>query len=245
MNYTVALIGGTGIGQELRKRCSQTVHVPTRFGLFIGEGAPGRGILCVARHGERHQIPPHRINYLEMAEGLRRLGVRYAFSSAAVGALDSDIAPGTLLVCSDLLGFFLSGHTYFTTGVVHTDFSNPFDEGARRFLLESARRLGVAVEDGGVYVGMPGPRYETFAEVRALRALGGTVVGMTVGAEAVYIKEAGISYACLAVVTNWATGLGDVALAHTGVSAVMEKQAPVVTEILWQAGELARRDGVI
>jgi 5'-methylthioadenosine phosphorylase len=245
MGYAVALIGGTGVAQELLRRCPDAVHVPTRFGLFRARGLRREGILALARHGERHETPPHAINYSAIAEGLRRLGVQWVFSSAAVGSLDPNTPPGTLVVCSDLIGFFHGFFTFHQEEVVHTDFRQPFEGKARSFLLDSARRLGVSVVEGGVYVSMPGPRYETPAEVRSLQVLGGTVVGMTVGKEAIFLKEAGLSYACLAVVTNWASGIGGEPLTHSEVVAVMRKQAPLVSEILWSSAEQARGEGLV
>ncbi len=245
MGYVSALIGGTGIGQELVRRCPDVVRVPTRLGLFSARGLASKGILTLARHGEHHQTPPHAIKYGCMVEGLRRLGVKWVFSTSAVGSLDPQVPPGALVVCSDLLGFFQGFQTLYETEVVHTDFSHPFDATARRFLLESASRMGVPVVDRGVYVSMPGPRYETPAEVQALRSLGGSVVGMTVGKEAVFMKEAGLSYACLAIVTNWATGISPEPLTHSEVVAVVRKQASVVAEILWSSAEQACGAGLL
>ena len=88
-----------------------------------------------------------------------------------------------------------------------------------------------------VYACMNGPRYETPQEIVALRALGADVVGMTVASEAIVMREAGIAYGCLAVVTNLACGVGDAALSHEEVGDAMSIHGGRVVESLMQAVE--------
>lgn len=206
----VALVGGTGIGDLLLKGDGRAVHVPTPFGLLRGRISES-GFLVVARHGPGHKLPPHRIDYRRMAGGLKRLGVDYCLASAAVGSLREDWGIGTMIACSDFLELSGRSITMFEPDIRHTDFTDPIDPDARRLLVQE----GVIV--GGVYVCAPGPRYETPAEIEFYRRVGGDVVGMTAGTEAVAMREAGIKYAVLAIVSNFATGLAGKALSHAEV----------------------------
>ncbi|MER3496125.1 MAG: 5'-methylthioadenosine phosphorylase, partial [Armatimonadota bacterium] len=73
------------------------------------------------------------------------------------------------------------------------------------------------MHESGTYLNLNGPRYETPAEVRLFGQWGADVVGMTAGSEAILMKEAGVPYACVAVVTNLGTGLSSTPLSHKEV----------------------------
>ncbi len=232
-------MGGTGIGERLLQCAQEAVHVPTSFGLMQARvlrwGAAEA--LLVARHGGGHRVPPHSVNYRAMAEGLVRLGVRHCLASAAVGSLRPEWGPGTLVVCSDFLELSGRAVSRFERSVAHTDFSRPFDPKGRAALLESAAAAGEEVQDGGVYVCANGPRYETPAEIAQYRRIGGDLVGMTAGSEAVAMREAGIGYACLAVVTNAASGVAGAPLSHDEVVQEMERSGERAVTVLKGAVE--------
>jgi 5'-methylthioadenosine phosphorylase len=176
----------------------------------------------LARHGAGHKVPPSRVNYTAMSEALRLLRIDYCFSTAAVGSLDSSMPIGTLCVCSDLLDFSGRSSVRFASAVQHIDMTHPFDLSARSKLIESARLAKIGISEQGVYVCVNGPRYETPAEIEAMRRLGGQLVGMTAGTEAIAMREAGVKYACLAIVTNFAAGLQESPLSHDAVVAGMK-----------------------
>lgn len=97
-------------------------------------------------------------------------------------------------------------------------------------------------QPSAVYVGMNGPRYETPVEIRALRALGGDVVGMTASTEAFACAEAGVRYGCISVVTNLGEGLVATATPdHPGVSRVMESMGDTLIPVLLGAAERVAR----
>jgi 5'-methylthioadenosine phosphorylase len=97
--------------------------------------------------------------------------------------------------------------TLFDHDVVHTPFGEAFGAETKRALTRGAEKAGVSVIPTGVYIGVNGPRFETPHEVRMLARIA-DVVGMTAATEAIAMKEAGISYGLLAIVTNLAEGLG-------------------------------------
>jgi len=221
MELRGAVIGGTGVVSVVPLDETSPVLIPTEFGLVRARLLRRQRVLFVARHGLDHRQPPHKVSYRALAVAMRQLGVRAVFSTGAVGSLRADLPPGLLVVCSDLLDLSGRNLTMFEHDVVHTDMSAPFDPSLRRALLSAARQEHIEVVDSGVYVCSNGPRYETPAEIALFRRAGGDVVGMTVGSEAVAMREAGVPYACIAGVTNLATGLSDSPLEHEEVSQAM------------------------
>lgn len=239
MRIDAALIGGTGVGHRLAALGGRPIHVPTAFGMARGRllGYRGKQILVLQRHGPGHRVPPHRINYHALAAAVRQLGARACFSTAATGGLRDDWPCGTMAVCSDFVDVTARNATLFDRSVVHTDFSHPFGESARSALLAAAKEQGIAVQDGGIYVNGNGPRYETPYEIQLYRRLGGDVVGMTAATEAILMGEAGVPYACLAVVTNLAAGLAGVPLSHEEVVEEMERSGERAVALLLGAAE--------
>lgn len=213
-----AIIGGTGIGDILRQEGGEQIQLQTRFGEFAALRRAD-GILIVARHGAGHKLPPHKVPYQAMAAGLSEIGVERCLASAAVGSVRPELAPGTLAAVSDFIDLTGRNITMFEDEVQHTDFS----PGVSPSVLDAYRAAGVEREV--VYACTNGPRYETPAEVRALRTLGADVVGMTMASEAVVMREVGIEYGCLAIVTNFAAGVTAEPLSHEDVVAVVSKRS--------------------
>lgn len=173
----------------------------------------GQCTLSLARHGDRHTIPPHVINYRANVLALRNLGAEAIIGLNTVGVITEIAEPGTIAVPDQLLDYTWGReHTLFEghrKGVAHIDFTEPFTDDLRQGLLAAAARAGVACHDGGVYATTQGPRLETAAEVNRLQRDGADFVGMTAMPEAAIAREAGMEYACIALVVNPAAGRGD------------------------------------
>ncbi len=228
----VALIGGTGIGSRLAQLGGKPLHLPTPFGMLRGSVLQHQGssILLVQRHAAGHKVPPHRVNYLAMASGLAQLGVKGCMSSAAVGCLRPEWPVGTLLNCDDFLD--LSGRrlTQFHRTVEHVDFTRPFS--LHPLIRQVSSSLGMDVKQGATYLTNDGPRYETPAEIKMMRTLGADIVGMTASTEAIALREAGVPYGCIAVVTNLAAGLSPTDLHHGEVTDVMNERGHLVVDLM-------------
>ncbi len=229
MTIDVALIGGTGIGERLAALGGTPVHVPTPDGLVRGRAFEHRGVrlLALSRHSAGHKVPPHRVGYAAMARATRLLGAKACLATAAVGSLRREWGPGTLVAPQDFLDLTYRNVTLHERTVVHTDFSDPFP--ARGALLQNG------VVDGGVYMGLNGPRYETPAEIETFRGLGADLVGMTATTEAIAFREMGVPYGLLAIVTNLAAGLSDAPLDHEEVVVEMRRSGERAVEILLEA----------
>ena len=229
MRIDIALIGGTGIGERLAALEGAPLHVPTPDGLVRGRLVEHRGvsILALSRHSSGHKVPPHRVGYVAMARACKQLGVKACLATAAVGSLRAEWGPGTLVAAKDFLDFTYRNITFHEQTVTHTDFSDPFP--ARTALLQEG------VVDGGVYMGLNGPRYETPVEIKTFGELGADLVGMTATTEAIVFREAGVPYGLLSIVTNLAAGLSETPLDHEEVVVEMKRSGERAVEILLEA----------
>lgn len=224
MTVTYGLIVGSG--WEGLSKGDVGTEVETAYGvpsapvhrLQIG----GRNVLSLARHGEGHTVPPHRINYRANILALKKLGVDAIIALNTVGVVSSVRASGEVAVPDQLLDYTWGReHTIYDGrrgAVGHIDFTEPFSGDLRADLLAAARRAGVDCYDGGVYATTQGPRLETAAEVDRLERDGADYVGMTAMPEAAIAREVDIAYACIAMVVNRAAGRGDVPI-HDDVEA--------------------------
>lgn len=143
----------------------------------------------------------------------------YAATNAA-GALDPQLRPGEVVILADHLNLqgvnALVGQWAPWRQPPFPDMSQAYDPTLRRWALEFAAEVGFSAREG-VYAGVLGPSFETPAEVRMLRALGGTVVGMSTVQEVIAARHMGMRVLVCSLVTNLAAGLGDAPLTHEEV----------------------------
>ncbi|HET8818128.1 MAG TPA: S-methyl-5'-thioinosine phosphorylase [Xanthomonadaceae bacterium] len=216
MAIDLAVIGGTGIYalaslDDVESRTPETRYGAPSGPVRIGTLA-GRRVAFLARHGEGHALPPHRINYRANLAALQAVGATRVLALNTVGGITPGYPPRAL-GCPDQLVDYTWGRVSTLceepgTEVVHVDFGDPYTPSLRRAVLDAATRAGVAVVDGGCYGATQGPRLETKAEIARMRRDGCDLVGMTGMPEAGLARELGLDYACLAVVANWAAGAG-------------------------------------
>lgn len=224
----LALIGGTGVYDpsmlaEIREEVVSTNYgsVPVSIGKFQGVE-----VVFMQRHGAGHTVPPHMINYRANIMALKELGVTKIVATSAVGSLNEAMQPGDFVLLDQFIDFTKNRPFTFFDGedgtVVHTDFTAPYCDQIGEVILGAARDLAIDMHPQGCYVCVEGPRFETPAEIVAFRRLGGDVVGMTNVPEVVLAREAGICYAVIAMVTNYAAGISPTSLAHEEVVEVMQ-----------------------
>ncbi len=212
----LAIIGGSGLtsleGLEITQR--EVIHTP-----FGEPSAPlvhgvlnGREVLFLARHGDAHTIPPHRINYRANIWALHQAGIKRVIAVAAVGGIADTLPPGALAIPDQIIDYTWGRpSSYFEddlSEVTHVDFSYPYCDELRAMLIEQCRALGLSSCEMGTYGATQGPRLETAAEIERMARDGCTMVGMTGMPEAVLARELALNYACCAVSANWAAGKG-------------------------------------
>ena len=212
----LAIIGGTGVYALAELQDVETHQPVTKYGpasgpVRIGTLAGSR-VAFLARHGEGHSVPPHKVNYRANLSALQALGAKRVLALNTVGGIGERFGP-CVLACPDQLIDYTWGRvsTFCEeegSEVLHVDFGDPYTPGLRSTLREAAMRAGVALVDGGCYGATQGPRLETKAEIARMRRDGCDLVGMTGMPEAGLARELGLEYACLAIVANWAAGAG-------------------------------------
>ena len=220
-------IGGTGFYTLDQQQ--QPEHITTPFGKAVLYRVPvsGQEVAFLPRHGIEHNLPPHLINYRANIWALRSLGVQRVLATASVGTCNPGLEPGSLALLTQFLDFTKGRPcTLYQEGgpVLHVDVTEPYCPQLRQELAEAAAALGRWVHPGATYVCTEGPRFETAAEISMFGHLGADVVGMTGVPEVVLAREAGLCYACLAVATNWAAGVGGRPLSHQEVCDEMANQ---------------------
>jgi 5'-methylthioinosine phosphorylase len=218
-DIALAVIGGTGLYKlaaldQVETLDGDTIYGPPSGPLRIGRIGEHK-VAFLARHGEGHSLPPHRINYRANLRRLLDLGVRRVLAINAVGGIGERFGP-RVLACPDQIIDYTWGRVSTIceeagTEVLHVDFGDPYTPELRRDLLAAAQRGGIAIVDGGCYGATQGPRLETRAEIARMRRDGCDLVGMTGMPEAGLAREMGLEYACLALVANWAAGCGEAA----------------------------------
>ena len=227
------VIGGTGVGHLLAELPGKHAVVPTSAGAVHGKVVTlgSKQVFAVQRHSLGHQTPPHAVNYEGFTRAAQQLGVKAVLSSAAVGCLRREWGPGTFVACSDFYDFTYRGTTLFEHGVQHVDFTHPFAPNLRQSLVAAGRERGIEVQPEGIYMGLNGPRYETPKEIEQFAQWKADLVGMTASTEAILMREAGMPYSCLAVVTNLAAGISETELHHGEVTDVMVACGPKVLQL--------------
>lgn len=213
----LAVIGGSGLYQfpgleNTTRRALDTPYGAASGDVVLGDFA-GMRVAFLARHGESHSLPPHRVNYRANVWALHQLGARRVVGVNAVGGIRGDMGPRAIVVPDQLIDYTHGRYTSYCdvegAEVKHIDFSEPYTESLRQQLLAAARAAGVSIIDGGCYGATQGPRLETRAEIARMKRDGCDLVGMTGMPEAVLARELGLEYACLALVANFAAGCGD------------------------------------
>ncbi len=249
----LGVFGGSGFYSFLDD--AEGVSVVTAWGppsapITIAHVA-GLDVAFLPRHGVRHELPAHRVDYRANVAAMSALGVSALVAPFAAGSLRPDLKPGDLVVVDQLVdrthGRTDTFYERFDDGPAHVSLADPYDPALRDVLLAAARAEGATVHDGGTVVVINGPRFSTRAESRWFSRMGWDLVNMTQYPEAVLAREAGIPYAGLALVTDYDSGLDD----DPGVEPVTQEQVFAMfaanldrlrAVLVRASGDLARRD---
>ncbi|CAN5437602.1 S-methyl-5'-thioadenosine phosphorylase [soil metagenome] len=211
---TVAVIGGSGLYTLFDPAQSEKLRIETPYGpteVTLGE-LGGRRAAFLTRHGVDHSVAPHLINYRANIWALASLGVRVILSSSAVGGVNEDYPPGTLVLTDQFIDR-TSGRpdTFFDEGSVqHLAAADPFapelhDIAVRALAGEQA--TAGEIKTSGTVVVIQGPRFSTRAESLWFAAAGAHTVNMTMYPEVPLAAELNIDTVNLSFVTDSDAGL--------------------------------------
>lgn len=244
----LAIIGGTGVYDPRILENVREEEILTPYGAVrykVGEYA-GQAIAFIPRHGSKHSIPPHLINYRANIWAMKKIGVQAILATTAVGSLNTAMKPGDFVLINQFLDFTKNRvNTFYEggeRGVVHVDVTEPYCPELRRKLEEAAKKIGIAIHTEGTYVCTEGPRFETPAEIAMFAKLGGDVVGMTNVPEVVLAREAEMCYATVSMVTNYAAGISAQPLTHGEVLDTMKANTENIKRLIMETISLIDLD---
>lgn len=211
----IGVIGGSGVYQIEHMENVEEIALETPFGApsdsYIIGTIAGQRVAFLPRHGRGHRISPGRLNYRANIYGFKQLGVEYLIGVSACGSLREHIEPGHILVPDQLFdrtngrsGSFFDDPSVGSDGlVVHISVADPFCPYLSDLCHRAISQTGNPVHKGGAFITIEGPRFSTAAESRVFRAWGMDIVGMTTCPEAQLAREAEMSYAVMAHVTDY------------------------------------------
>jgi purine-nucleoside phosphorylase len=193
--------------------------------VVIGKLAKKRVVALAGRFHMYEGHPPQLAAF--PVRVMHALGARIYFASNAAGGIRKDLSAGDLMIIEDHLN--LTGVNPLTGPVEinderFPDMTAPYDEELRDLLKASAKKISLPVKEG-VYAWLPGPSFETKAEVRMLATLGADAVGMSTVPEVIVARAMGMRVAGMSCIANAASGIGVTPVLHTDVLDVTAKAA--------------------
>jgi 5'-methylthioadenosine phosphorylase len=223
---------------------AKTTVVKTPYGdspeILLGR-LRGREVVFLSRHGKGHKTPPHLVNYRANIWALHRLGVKRVLATSSCGSANPRMRPGEFAVLSQFIDFTkCRPQTFYEggkDGVAHIEVTEPYCPELRKTLIETAMKLGLKAHPSAVYACTEGPRFETAAEVRALRMLGADLVGMTNVPECVLAREMAMCYSTLGIITNFAAGISKKKLTYREVLDIVRESMGQVRKLLLETIE--------
>lgn len=214
----IGVFGGSGfysLLEDVREVKVDTPYGPPSDSFFLATVA-GRGVAFLPRHGRRHTIPPHRINYRANVWAMRSLGVQAVIAPCAAGSLQLHVKPGDFVVCDQFVDRTRTRpHTFYDGPIVtHLSSAETYDPTLRTLAIKTIADHGIEVHDRGTMVVIEGPRFSTKAESKWFSDAGWEVIGMTGYPEAWLCRELGMAVVNIALITDYDAGI------HEGTEAV-------------------------
>ncbi|OIK15507.1 purine-nucleoside phosphorylase [Bacillus sp. MUM 116] len=248
----IGLILGSGLG-VLADEIVDSVKIPyseiPNFPISTVEGHAGQlvfgslsGAEVVAMQGRFHYYEGYSMDKVTFpVRVMKALGVEMLIVTNAAGGVNESFTPGDLMIITDHINFMgtnpLIGPNDSKLGVRFPDMSEAYTKELRGIAKEIAGNLNIAIKEG-VYVGFTGPVYETPAEIRMARVLGGDAVGMSTVPEVIVARHGGLKVLGISCITNMAAGILDQPLSHDEVIETTEK---VKSNFLLYIKEIVKR----
>jgi len=228
----IGIIGGSGVYEITHKADSCTEKlIGTDYGdveVSILE-IFGKKVAFIPRHAAGHSIPPHKINFRANIDALKNVGVTKIIATNSVGSMNEDMPPGSFVIPDDFLDFSQDRvKTFYEDKVVHIDVTEAYCPSLRDVLAQSGD-----VILGGTYVCTEGPRFETPAEIKMFKMLGGDLVGMTGVPEVTLAREREICYNSICIVSNYASGISPDELTIDEVFEMVAKKEHELLELIY------------
>ncbi len=236
------VIGGSGLYELEGFEVTERREVETPFGAPSDELVIGtledRPVAFLPRHGRGHRYSPSTLPYRANIYALKSVGCTRVISVSAVGSMKESIAPGHVVLVDQFIDRTVGrDRTFFDEGVVaHVAFAQPICGELQQVLVTACEKAGVTHHVGGTYVCIEGPQFSTKAESLLFRSWGVSVIGMTNLPEARLAREAELSYATIALSTDYDCWHEDEeAVTVEGVLATLRKNVENAKRIIREA----------
>ncbi len=238
----IGVIGGSGLYgmaelTDLEECVLDTPYGPPSAPYVVGT-LSGKRVAFLPRHGVAHEFMPSEIPFRANVHGFKQLGVEWLISVSAVGSLREEIRPGEVVVPDQFIDLTRKRvGTFFGDGVVaHVSMADPVCGVLSGILVGAARRAGATAHAGGTYVCMEGPQFSSRAESFRYRDWGAAIIGMTNMPEAKLAREAEMSYATIAMATDYdCWHEEEEAVSVEAVVALLKRNATLAQRIIKEA----------
>ena len=205
----LGIIGGSGIYDLPGLQDKREEKITSGWGAPSAALKRGRigdtQLVFLPRHGEGHRLSPSDINYRANIDVLKQAGVTDLISLSACGSFREHLPPGSIVLVDQFIDRTVKRESsFFGAGcVAHVSMAHPVGPRLSERVAQAATKEGIAVHRGGTYVCMEGPQFSSQAESLMYRAMGCDVIGMTAMPEAKLAREAEMTYAIVAMVTDF------------------------------------------
>lgn len=206
----IGIFGGTGIYDSGLLKESKEITVDTPFGktsdsITVGI-FKGKKIAFMPRHGKKHNISPHLINYRANIWAFKQMGIKRVIALSAVGSLKQELKPGDFVLPSQFIDFTKSRkYSFYEEGkVIHISVADPFCPELQSAVSSAADKLNIALHKNCTYICIEGPRFSTRAESKFYKdIIGADIIGMTLVPECQLAREAQMCYVSISTVTDY------------------------------------------
>lgn len=242
----VAIVLGSGLGEfadTIKVEAELSYHEIEEFPVSTVPGHAGKFIFgtlgevpVVCMKGRVHYYEGYPIGDVVLPTRLMKLmGAEILFLTNASGGVNKEFQAGDLMMITDHISVFapnpLIGPNIEELGTRFPDMSTVYDKELQEILRQTAKEQGIAMKEG-VYVQFTGPSFESPAEIRMTRALGGDAVGMSTVVEAIAANHMGMRICGISCVCNLAAGMTENPLTHKEVQEAADKAAPLFTKLV-------------
>ncbi|MDD3013978.1 MAG: S-methyl-5'-thioadenosine phosphorylase [Candidatus Gastranaerophilales bacterium] len=211
----IGVFGGSGFYNFLED--VQEIKIETPYGAPSDDITLGKigdkKVAFLPRHGKKHSILPHLVNYRANVWAMKSLGVSRIFSPCAAGSLQKHIKPGDFVICDQFVNKTWGRPDTFYEGPIATHVSpaDPYCPELRNLAIATAKELDIKAHETGTILAIQGPRFSTKAESKFYTAMGWEVINMTQYPEAYLARELEMCVVNISLITDYDAGLvGDV-----------------------------------
>lgn len=210
----IGVFGGSGFYNFLEN--VKEIEIDTNYGkpadkIAIAE-ISGKKVAFLPRHGAKHQLPPHKINYLANLAAMKELGVKRIIAPCAAGSLQKNIKPGDFVIGSDIVDMTKGRNSTFYDGpkVVHVHMAEPYCPDLRDYAVKAVKENDITYHETGTIVVINGPRFASKAESQSFAKNGWQVINMTQYPESYLAKELDMCYVNISLITDYDIGVDGV-----------------------------------